>query len=87
MCHYLHYELGEQDYHGAADHCDHIIKMPEGAPKDRRNLWGICIEHHAIKTGLEAHGFNVQVMPGRGGLVPVDREEVIRKILKKEPIV
>ena len=83
MCYYLHYELGHVQWHGSADQCDHIIAVSAGGAEfDERNLWGICTHHHNVKTGLEAHGVKVQVMPGRGGLVPVDRDEVIRWVLK-----
>ena len=83
VCHYLYYELGLAQWNEPAHHCDHIISVSEGGAEfDERNLWGICRYHHNVKTGLEAHGLQVQVMPGRGGLVPVNREEVIRWVLK-----
>ena len=67
---------------GNADHCDHIIPVSEGgAPHDERNLWGICVFHHNVKSGYERHGLRVGTVSTYNGLIPANRNEVVSLIL------
>jgi len=68
---------------GNADHCDHIIAISDGgAPHDERNLWGICVFHHNVKSGYETKGITIPSRKGHDGLIPIDRNYVIELILK-----
>ena len=66
-----------------ADVLDHIVPMRnhDGARWDQRNHMGMCHPHHNQKRGMETHGHCVETAQGIDGLVPYDRQEVIRALL------
>lgn len=37
----------------AAAECDHVVPLWKGGDDDERNLQGLCIEHHHIKSARE----------------------------------
>lgn len=60
---------------------DHIVPIQQGGAKwDERNHMGMCGHHHNVKRGLEKHGYCVETTQGTGGLIPMDRNEIIDKL-------
>ena len=64
---------------------DHIVPIQQGGSKwDADNHMGMCGEHHDKKRGKESHGYCVEAMQGRGGLIPRDRYEIIEALIKED---
>ena len=60
---------------------DHIVPINKGGSIwDAANHMGMCQRYHNKKRGLETHGYVVQTTQGEGGLVPLDRNEIIDKL-------
>ena len=67
-----------------ADVTDHIIPIQQGkggSMYDPRNHMAMSNHYHNIKRGKEAHGIIVPSRMGDGGLIPVDRMDVVRLLL------
>ena len=62
---------------------DHIVPISEGgAMWDERNHMAMCQFHHNQKRGHEAHGLRIGLSNGLNGLIPSDRLEVVRMLLR-----
>ena len=61
---------------------DHLIPVSGGGSMwDRRNHMAMCNRHHNIKRGYERHGLGIAVLRTPDGLIPVDRDDVVRLLL------
>jgi len=68
----------------SANVTDHIIPISAGgAVWDKRNHMAMSHHYHNVKRGHEKGGLGIRVMKGRDGLIPVDRMEIINKLLKR----
>jgi hypothetical protein len=56
---------------------DHIISLPIGAPYDEDNLMPMCKLMHGKKSQLDKEGFSIDTQQGHGGLIPVDRMDIL----------
>ena len=64
---------------------DHVVPVKQGgAWWDQRNHMGMCGHHHNVKRGLEKHGYCVETTQGAGGLIPMDRSEIVLKLIGGE---
>jgi 5-methylcytosine-specific restriction endonuclease McrA len=62
---------------------DHIVPISEGgAMWDERNHMAMCQFHHNQKRGHESHGLRIGLSNGLNGLIPSDRLEVVRMLLR-----
>jgi 5-methylcytosine-specific restriction endonuclease McrA len=62
---------------------DHIVPISEGgAMWDERNHMAMCQFHHNQKRGYESQGLRISVSQGLNGLIPTDRLEVVRMLLR-----
>jgi hypothetical protein len=62
---------------------DHIVPISGGgAMWDERNHMAMCQFHHNQKRGHESHGLRIDLSNGLNGLVPTDRLEVVRMLLR-----
>ena len=62
---------------------DHIVPISEGgAMWDERNHMAMCQFHHNQKRGHESQGLRIGSSNGLNGLIPSDRSEVIRMLLR-----
>ena len=74
-------------------YADHIVPiqadangMPTtngGAPYDKRNIMVMSTKAHNIKRGKERHGFVVDSVRTETGLIPKNREDIIKAIKSK----
>jgi 5-methylcytosine-specific restriction protein A len=64
-----------------AEVTDHIVPIQQGGSKfDERNLMPLCHREHNRKRGFEKNGYCVQTTNTPDGLIPVDRDEILRKL-------
>ena len=62
---------------------DHIVPISEGgAMWDERNHMAMCQFHHNQKRGHESQGLRIGLCNGLNGLIPSDRLEVVRMLLR-----
>ena len=62
-------------------HADHIVSLRAGgAPLDRANLMSLCVEHHGRKSSMESRGYLPAHRSTLAGLIPTDRQQVIRDV-------
>ena len=62
---------------------DHIVPISDGgAMWDERNHMAMCQFHHNQKRGHEAHGLRIGLSNGLNGLIPSDRLDVVRLLLR-----
>ena len=65
--------------------CDHLIPVNAGgAFWDKRNHMSMCNSCHNIKRGYEKGGLGVAVSPGKKGLIPTNRMDIVNKLLKRD---
>ena len=62
---------------------DHIVPISDGgAMWDERNHMAMCNFHHNRKRGYESQGLLIGLSKGLNGLIPTDRLEVVRLLLR-----
>jgi len=66
------------------DHVDHIVPIEKGgSATDPRNFMTLTRHMHGTKTNLERHkGILVSVKQGVDGLIPRDRNDIIKILVK-----
>ena len=64
-------------------HTDHIISdRMGGSSRDRTNLMALCPPCHTVKSRMEQRGYRPAAVPGYMGLIPADRQAVLRDIIE-----
>lgn len=68
-----------------AELTDHIIPIEQGGSMyDERNLMAMSNRWHNVKRGKESHGIIIASKLGPTGLIPVDRMDIVRLLLKQD---
>jgi hypothetical protein len=63
---------------------DHIIPIEQGgSPWIEENYMALSSKVHNVKRALESRGFVIASKQGEDGLVPINRQDVIDKLIKK----
>lgn len=66
--------------HVKSDVVDHIIRIEDGGSFwDERNYMAMSHFWHNKKRGMESRGLKMRRTKGRGGWIPLDREEIITR--------
>ena len=61
---------------------DHIIPIEQGGAEwDQRNYMALSNKVHNVKRALESRGFVIASKQGEGGLIPVNRQDIIDKLI------
>jgi 5-methylcytosine-specific restriction enzyme A len=61
---------------------DHIIPIEKGGAEwDQRNYMALSNKVHNVKRALESRGFVIASKQGEGGLIPVNRQDIIDKLI------
>jgi hypothetical protein len=62
---------------------DHVVPISSGgAMWDERNYMALCNSCHNRKRGYESQGLRISASQGLNGLIPTDRLEVVRMLLR-----